>query len=279
MPFHLDITIAGMCLLVRDSDAAGNPRMLHVLMPVTGSMHVHMARLVYLARYERSDAGLEEKEDIGLTGRQLDLSSLQSSTALNLALPDAVTDFEKHHEEFQTARSVPRRLLDGPSLPPELRFRLKVAKGDAVDHRPGGLWKLRTGGPPRRMATSIKWRVANVPQNTLELDVGECRPRILTPIDEGTGPTIRLFFLNVTPEEVPATVPPGHLKPHKPPPPAGHHAHHFLSYYPLVAPTDPMPVPTFENAGGEEQQPTISRAFLLGSEFTCMVAAAPAQPG
>lgn len=269
MPFDLEITIAGMCLLVRDSDT--NPRMLHVLLPPTE--HQHEACLLYRKKHTDPRAGATVKEEINLTGKQLDLSALTSRNKLNLKFPPAVFDFES-----LGGRSVKRTLLDGASLPPELRFRMKLAAGDTVDHRPGGLWKLGPKGTPRRMATAIKWRLADVPRDKLVLDIGDGAPRVLTPLDEGKGLTIRLFLLHVPGDEIPTTIPMELPRPNKPTPQPDQPALHFLSYYPILNPPEEGPTPLFDSDGGEGRYPTISRSFFFGSELTCMVATAPTKP-
>jgi hypothetical protein len=278
MSFDLEITIGGLCLLVPEKDATGSPKSLHVLMPETptSGTHEHRACLLYLKRYHDPAAGAVDREMIDLAGKELDLATVTSDTPLDLSLSREVFDFSK----APTKRSVDSALVNWSGFPTGLRSRARLNMGAEVRHRilPGGIWMLENA--PFQMATAIVWRLRNVPGDRLALSVA---PQPLVAIDEGFGPTIRLFLLHVVPKEVPGTIPatlPGPTVIPKPP----FEADHFHHYYPLLNPTRPAPNPWFVGLPGTvdlhandgSDQPAFQMSSSnFGSELTCMVATGP----
>lgn len=283
MAFHLEITIAGMCLLVRDSDAA--PNMLHVLMPDMSGSHAHDAKLLFLKKYLPQGGGSVEKEEIDLAPRRLDLdlSGLSASNGLSLSLPGVFP--------FDTlGREVDRTLLRG-SVPPEAVFRMRLSAGAVATDEvyPGGFWWLVENGkapPPQaenlptsvRMATAVKWRLENVSGSIvsgdkLTLDLGG-DVRVLTALDEGKGKVIRLFILHVPSAEIPASIPTRLPRPSRVPNP-DEKAGHFLAHYKLLTPPVPEFVPMFHRKRFDDEGAALTPNANFGSEFTCMVATAP----
>lgn len=290
MPFHLDITFAGLCLLVRDSDAAGRPRRLHVLMPKVS--HPHLPTLAYRKEYEVPGTNPNVIEKRTIAGKQLDLSHLSSTGGLNLAFPSDVFDFDGAP---LGPRKVARSWLDGAALPAGVRFRMKLGAGGYRGHGPSGIWFLRAGGgeSSHRMTTIVHWRLENVrlDRDELELDLGGGMKHTLKPLPGPDGaPAIHLMIVHLTTGEhavLGTTVPrPTRCLPNREPGP------HFLDYFPLLDPSAGV-TPQFdrvrtEAAGECNRASTVPlsletalapKVFAGGSEFTCMVATAPAIPG
>lgn len=283
MPFHLEITFAGMCLLVRDSAAA--PNMLHVLMPDMSGSHAHDAKLLFPKKYLPQGGGPVEKEEIDLAPRRLDLdlSGLSASNGLRLSFPGAFP-FDP------LGRGVDRTLLRG-NVPPEAVFRMRLSAGAVATDEvyPGGFWWLLEKGkapPPQgqnpptsvRMATAIKWRLENVSGSIvsgdkLTLDLGG-DVRVLTAHDEGNGKVIRLFILHVPSDEIPASIP-VRLPPPRRIPDPDEEADHFLAHYKLLTPSVPELVPVFHRKRFDDEGTALDPNANFGSEFTCMVATAP----
>lgn len=287
MPFHLEITFAGMCLLVRDMERDRTPRMLHVLMPDTGA-HVHLPTLAYLTAHEIGSPVPDPVTTHDVAGRELlDLASLTASNGFDLTMPRNVFDFE---QPPLAPREVSRALLDGATLPADVVFRTRLAAGLCTDHRPGGFWfvQVNDAESSHRMATAVTWRLENVPLATLALNLGGGVRPVLTPLPDANGElVIRLMIVNVTPEEFETLGNPLPLPSRCPP--DREPGHHFTHYFPLLDPRDPSVVPEFDEArtraaGACDHLPPISEAAspiaalanFAGSEFTCMITTAPA---
>lgn len=262
MSFDLDITIGGMCLLVPDPVN----QKLHVLLPEIPATCRHDARLLFLKKYVNENGGDKEKEEVTLNGRTLDnFADLRCSNPLDLNIYPQVFDFAT----ASPPRTVDRGLLTG-ALKPNVRFRMTLSGGDAVRLAPGGFWKF-DGGAPRRVATSIKWRLADIEANALTLDVGDGAPKTLRPWNEGTGDKIRLFLLHLPEKEILDSIPADLPGPSHPAPDPGEEAHHFPFYYDLLTPRAGEQKLTFWSDGGEAPNEE-----NRGSELTCTIARAPA---
>ena len=281
MPFDLEIVIAGMCLLVRDSET--DPRMLHILLPAITAKDKHYPRLLYLKRYECPDLAKDsmEKMEIDLaSGKELDLTSLTSSNRFRLKLPRKIYDFEMDQGRFAD-----RALLTG-ALADKLLFRMRLAAGQHGGAGPSGYWRFKNRGRSRRMALWVTWRLKNVRKDGALLDAlpltfkdGESHK--LTPIEEDGVNLVRLFLLHVTKDEIPETVP-RKLSPPKRLLTEGTAADHFESYYPLLYPLDEKLLPEFDSLktlakGTQARQGGAADRQARGTEFTCMIATAPTQ--
>lgn len=276
MAFNLEITIAGICLLVRDTRL----NQLHVLMPPTG-IHVHRAILAYSKEHEGGSPTAVEKRE--LAGKQLDLTELSSSNGFSLAMPADVFDFGGPP---LGPREVDRVFLDGATLPAGLRSRTSLAAGHHGAHQRGGVWFVRDENGveiSHRMATSVAWRLEDVPLPNLVLDLGGGQQHTLTPLPGPDGKDrIQLLLLHVTQEELDRLTGPI-LGPATTTPQNRHPAHHFTTYFQLLDPVDPVVTPEFDlagfNRGGglASATPSTSAALNFGSELTCMVTTAPGQ--
>lgn len=276
MSFHLNITIGGLCMLVRETNPS--PK-LHILMPEDSGVS-HFPRLAYRKIHEVSGSPAIDVEKIPLSMADvLDLSDLTSTNAFSTVLPSDVFD-------FGTTPLGPRSVKPDANLP-SLHFRTALTAGAQVDHRPGGKFFVTDPNGIEtsvRMATSIEWKLENVggpkvKNGKLFLHIGGT-DRILSPLPGTDGhPMIHLLLLHVTQPELDALTDP--LSTATKFPPDRDPAHHFTSYYPLLNPTDPQVTPEYDQSGTEgflpqvPVHPTISSAFNFGSELTCMLTTGP----
>lgn len=272
MPFQLNITFAGMCLLVHDK---GSSR-LQVLLPPTGHDHggppvpVHLARLLYEASQEQANgAPIGRLKALEMEGRALDLTNLPASAEFCPDLPPAVTRLSE-----ATPRPVSRTLF-GNAPGGRLLARVTLDRGEESWHHPGVRWHLGSG-PAEPRAIAVTWTIEDVRADSLELR--------LAPLSGGaSGETVELYpkengkldlYLFHAPEnEIPQSLPIRYLD--GPAPQPGERAEHFAAFYRLLeGPVGDPPVPVYPTAGVKDARAEAMPASVLGSLHTCVTATA-----
>lgn len=289
MAFNLRFTFAGMCLLVRDDDK----QKLHVLMPPTGrnshrSQHgidEHFVRLRYDIQHERPTEntnkykGVARFTDIKMEHGLIDLSGITGTPDLNYR-PDIV-DLQP-----VTNQPISRTLLEGHNPGDKVLSRVTLAAGSIGRYDRGGRWKLDENIPDKDakyMAISVTWTIPGIDQEVLELEIKalnderepESERKTLYPI----GGTIDLSVLHTPEPELRPCPPTGMPDKHQ-------EAKHFKAYYDLfnLNGSHSRPTPIFVDAGQpvepEDKNRTVRGPVqILGSQVTCILATAEAEPG
>lgn len=278
MPFQLNITFAGMCLLVHDRKGDK----LQVLLPAIGtgpgghhqSASEHIARLIYDPAHDTRDGTpgrdvpVRREDDVPLENTAIDLSGLGTRSAFEPAMPGDVVDLAQ-----ATAKPVSRALFRGDTGGRVLT-RVTLGHGRVAETHGGGIFRLGRNAP-QRMATGVVWTIDEVQGDSLVLE--------LSPISGGSGsrrhelfPTrdgkLNLYVFHSTADDLPVTLPPRYQS--RPESPGRPDTRHFAAYYDLIEDLDVTPpVPEYE---GETGRKAGSAEGILGLKITCITATATA---
>lgn len=281
MPFQLNVTFSGMCLLVHDRKADR----LQVLIPPTGQpatgdrdhhqhgVDIHLARLGFygdrLKPGGADDGGLQL---LGLENVLVRFPEIPSDDSFLFATSSDVLDVNEI-----TGRTVPESLFKRETNGRVLA-RVVLEKGRERWHHPGGRWRI-DGGPPQQMAIATTWTVDDVQSDRLEVELtglnGSPLAQRLTLYPDSSG-RLNLYVFHSPLDEIPTVALPECWPGARPwrvaaMPTAGEPANHFAAFYTLY---DPLPVPRFVDRGTSVQEPSAGVAEVLGSKLTCGTGAA-----
>lgn len=278
MPFQLNVTFSGMCLLVHDRDSDR----LQVLMPPTGTvsgghhghgMDVHLPRLGYYGDRlkpnggERGGVQLIKLEDV-----LVEFPGIRSTDAFHFEpSPDVLNVNEI------TGRTVPKSLF-GPLTGGRVLSRVTLDKGRERWHHPGARWDIGRGAP-EQMAIATTWTVDEVQGDTLEVNLtglnGSRTAQRLTLYPDTEG-RLNLHVFHAPADEIRTDELPRCWPGQEPwrvaaMPSPDDTADHFAAFYTLY---DPLPVPRFVDRGAAGEKSSAAPEALFGSKFTCGTGAA-----
>ena len=256
MPFTLEITYSGLCMLVPSKDQ----QRMHVLMPVTHH-HPHFMRVLYHPAYDTGSGDPNKPETpqfLELAGEVIELTG---TGALNATLKPGVGN-----ASAICGKKVPPDLLTGPPQGP-VAARVSMNAGDYTLNN-GLIWDVDS--VDTELASIANWTM-DLPQDDLTLSLnGE--KRTLHPIDG----RIAILVFHVPMAEMPTVVPLQPLTFRCPE--VGIEAHHFGAFFDLLSCTHDLPTyvrPKFEGqctGGSDSGARAFGAARFFGvSPVTCML--------
>lgn len=292
--FTLRIVFTGLCLLVEDYVREDGRKLVHVLLPHTGSHYhpggthqhsggkettTHHAYLIYNGEYE-GGTGMQKRL---FTYKLIDLTGVLRGGSPSVD-PTGIVNLT----EELNAR-VPRHLLgEETSEKPISRVTFdsgRTCDGEGCNRGEGALWKFGNK-PHQRMTTWFEWVIEGIKGEGMELQVqaldgtGTDKYPLKPIADAGGGveKEIRLFVFHTLPGDIPKNNNDLRMPLRERPPPNSGPAKHFNAYYSLLSgqPTEP-PVP-IEYKLPPGVRPEVAPFKIWGLDYSCMVAMAEAQP-